>query len=210
MSVFRRKRKKIKIVFILLSYILVYAIGKFYGHMERMHPGVAEDLKQTVKSLLWKVESLQVKHDTPYIPPTFWQKHKGMWESDFRFYFHGSEEQYLLREAFSIYDENMFATALITSCLIESFRFGKGPKPSEKTISAAVSSLEKYHNKKLNYINSLMTFWPQRYDKTHEMWKSYSANRLYYSELIVSTAEKILKVEVKGIADVMEKFHKSL
>ncbi|KAH3782483.1 hypothetical protein DPMN_160398 [Dreissena polymorpha] len=84
-----------------------------------------------------------------------------MWESDVRFYYHGHEELFLMREAFKIYDDNMFATAWIASCILESFHYGNGPKPTEEAMTAAVRSIAEYHDKNANYSNSLMTFWPK-------------------------------------------------
>lgn len=167
------------------------------------------DIQLTVEALFRQVESSQAKRDSPYIPPMFWQKNKGMWESDVRFYFHGHEEMFLLREAFSIFDDNMFATAWIASCLLESFRYGNGPKPSEEMITNAVLSIEEYHNKNVNYSNSLMTFWPQKYNSTYKTWVSYPINLHHFFDLASSTNfttfEEILrKIGLKDVADIME------
>ncbi|KAH3781357.1 hypothetical protein DPMN_159184 [Dreissena polymorpha] len=145
-----------------------------------------DDVKNTVNSLFKKVTSEQVKHDSQFVPPVFWEKKRGMWESDVRFYFHGHEDLFLMREAFSIYDDNMFATAWIASCLLESFRYGNGPKPSEEAITAAVMSIEEYHNKNVNYSNSLMTFWPQKYNATFQAWSSYPYNLHHFFHLATS------------------------
>ncbi|XP_060587318.1 uncharacterized protein LOC132742840 [Ruditapes philippinarum] len=196
------------VTFVTLSYIGLIAVNADYNS-----DGVS-DIKSTVESLFRRVESLQVKQDTPYIPPMFWQKHRGMWESDVRFYFHGHEELFLFREAFSIYDDNMFATAWITSCLLETFRYGNGPKPSEEMITAAILSIEEYHNKNVNYSNSLMTFWPQKYNATFKAWSSYPLNLHHFFDLAASfnatTLEEILdKVGLKDIAEIMERLLKS-
>jgi len=127
------------------------------------------DVKSTVTSLFNTVTSEQTKRDAPFIPPLFWEKKRGMWESDVRFYFHGHEDLFLLREAFRIYDDNMFATAWITSCLLEAFRYGDAPQPSDESITAAVLAIEEYHNKNVNYSNSLMTFWPQKYNASFQV-----------------------------------------
>ena len=167
-----------------------------------------KDIKSTVEGLFRKVQSAQAKQDVPYIPPTFWQKHKGMWESDVRFYFHGRPELFLMREGFSIYDDNMFATAWITSCLLEAYRYGNATKPSDDMITAAVLSIREYHNKNVNYSNSLMTFWPQEYNTTYQTWTSYPLNLHHFFTLAASTNftefEKILeKLGLKDVADIM-------
>lgn len=174
----------------------------------------AVNLKTTVESLFNTIQSLQVKQDRPFIPPLFWQKRRGMWESDVRFYFHGHEELFLLREAFSVYDDNMFATTWITSCLLEAFRYGNAPKPSEDTIMAAVLSVREYHNKNVNYSNSLMTFWPQKYNDTYKAWSSYPENLHHFFDLAASTNfttfEEILeKVGLRDIAEIMERLLKT-
>lgn len=173
-----------------------------------------EFLRTTVESLFRMVQSEQVKQDRSFIPPLFWEKKKGMWESDVRFYFHGHEELFLLREAFSVYDDNMFATAWITSCLLESFRYGNGVKPSEEMITDAVLSIREYHNKNVNYSNSLMTFWPQKYNDTYKAWNSYPINLHHFFDLAASTNftqfEKMLeKIGLKDVVDIMERLLKS-
>ena len=57
-----------------------------------------------------------------------------------------------------MYDDSMFATAWITICLLETFRYGNGPKPSEDQIMSAILAIREYHNKNVDFANSLMTF----------------------------------------------------
>ena len=173
-------------------------------------PKSREQLRTTVESLFNLVQSKQAKQDRSFIPPLFWEKHKGMWESDVRFYFHGHEELYLMREAFSVYDDNMFATAWITSCLLESFRYGNGVKPSEEMMTSAIMSIKEYHNKNLDYANSLMTFWPQKYNETYKAWTSYPINLHHFFDLAASTnftsfEEELDKIGLKDVADIMKR-----
>ena len=144
------------------------------------------DIRSTVEDLFKRVESLQIKKDTPFRPPLFWEKHKGMYESDVKFYFHGHEDLFLLRETFKVYDDNMFATAWITSCLLETFRYGKGPKASEEQITSAILAIREYHDKNVNFSNSLMTFWPQKYNATSDAWESYPTNLHKFFDLAMS------------------------
>ena len=199
-----------KTLLLLVCACVAFFAPKVHGFVKK--PDI-KDVKSTVQSLFDRVSSLQEKRDTPYIPPMFWQKHKGMWESDVRFYFHGHEELFLLREAFSIYDDNMFATAWITSCLLETFRYGNGPKPSEDMIVSAVLAIEEYHNKNANYSNSLMTFWPQKYNATYKTWNSYPLNLHHFFELAADTNitnfEKILNETGFGdISEIMSRLQK--
>ena len=135
-----------------------------------------EGFQSTVDAVFRKVKSLQVKEDVPFRKPLFWEKHKGMYESDVKYYFHGKEDLYLFREAFRVYDDNMFATAWITICLLETFRYGNGPKPSEDQIMSAIFAIREYHNKNVDFANSLMTFWPQQYNDTYKAWQSFPRN----------------------------------
>ena len=144
------------------------------------------DIRSTVDTLFKRVESLQIKKDTPFKPPLFWEKHKGMYESDVKFYFHGAEDLFLLRDMFKVYDDNMFATAWITSCLLETFRYGKGPKASEEQITSAILAIREYHDKNVNFANSLMTFWPQKFNATSNAWESYPTNLHKYFDLAMS------------------------
>ncbi|KAK3602721.1 hypothetical protein CHS0354_017164 [Potamilus streckersoni] len=155
-----------------------------------------DPLRQTIQRLFDKVHSLQVKRDEPYFPPLFWEKHKGMYESDVKFYFHGRPDMTFLRHAFKVYDNNMFATTWITSSLLEAYKFGNGPKPSEEQIMPAVAFLQDYHDKNRNYSNSLMSFWPQRYNTTSKTWTSYPDNLHNFFDLAgdvnLTKFEKIL------------------
>lgn len=57
-------------------------------------------------------------------------------------------------------------------------RFGKAPKPSESQIKSAVEAINLYHDKNRNYANSIMTFWPQVYNRTLYSWQSTPQNLL--------------------------------
>ena len=80
----------------------------------------------------------------------------------------------------------MFATAWITSCLLETFRYGNGPKPSEEQITSAILAIKEYHDKNVDYANSLMTFWPQKYNATSAAWESYPINLHKFFALAMS------------------------
>ncbi|KAK3602723.1 hypothetical protein CHS0354_017166 [Potamilus streckersoni] len=167
-----------------------------------------------VGELFRRVEAMQVKKDEPFIPPLLWEKHKGMYESDIKFYFHGHLDLYLFREAFKVYDDNMFNTAWITQCLLEAYMYGNSPKPSDEQIFSSVKSIKEYHNKNLNYSNSLMTFWPQQYNETTKTWVSYPVNLHNFFELAgdfnATFLETILKdLGFADLASIMERLMKS-
>lgn len=167
------------------------------------------DFQSTVEAIFKKVKSLQVKEDVPFRKPLFWEKHKGMYESDVKEYFHGKEDLYLFRKMFRVYDDNMFATAWITSCLLETFRYGNGPKPSEDQIMSAILSIREYHNKNVDFANSLMTFWPQKYNNTYRAWQSYPRNLRHLLDFAATVngteLDKILdKLGLHDIAEIMD------
>ena len=172
-----------------------------------------QDIDTTVEALFRTVESLQVKKDRPFEWPLIWEKHKGMYESDVKFYFHGAEDMFLFREAFKVYDDNMFATSWITICLLETFLYGNGPKPSEEQIISAILSIREYHDKNVDFSNSLMTFWPQKYNATEKAWQSYPVNLHHFFSLAGSMnatdLEKLLeKIGLKDIAAVVDRLMK--
>ncbi|KAJ8320068.1 hypothetical protein KUTeg_001655 [Tegillarca granosa] len=141
-------------------------------------PSVTSDFGATIGNLSLRIQQAQVKRETESRPPFFWHKEKGLYESDVKLYFHGDYEMYNLRREFGIFDNNMFATAWITIGLLEAYRFGNAPKPSESQIKSAVEAINLYHDKNKNYANSLMTFWPQVYNRTLYAWQSTPQNLL--------------------------------
>ncbi|KAL3861277.1 hypothetical protein ACJMK2_007320 [Sinanodonta woodiana] len=170
----------------------------------------ADPLDTTIQRLFDKIYSLQVKRDEPFIPPLFWEKHKGMYESDVKFYFHGGPDMTLFRHSFKVYDDNMFATSWITSCLLEAYKFGNGPKPSEEQIVSAVASLKAYQDKNLNYTNSLMAFWPQHYNSTSKTWVSYPDNLHNFFEIVgdfnwTKVEDFLKKLGFSDVALIMER-----
>ena len=176
--------------FLLLASIIIAASALVIA--EQTAP---TDVSSTVEKLFEKVTSQQVKEDAPFRAPLFWEKKKGMYESDVRFYFHGSEEMCLLREAFRVYDGNMFATAWITSSLLETFRYGNGPKPSEEQLTSAILAIREFHDKNVDYANSLMTFWPQKYNGTNKAWQSYPINLHHFFDLAATmNATELAKI----------------
>ena len=169
----------------------------------------AKDFRSTVDALFEKVKSQQVQEDVPFRPPLFWEKHKGMYESNVKYYFHGAEDLFIFREAFRVYGDNMFATAWITSCLLETFRYGNGPKPSEDQIKSAILAIREHRDKNVDFANSLVTFWPQKYNETSKAWQSYPRNLhhlLDFAATVNATElEKILdKLGLHNIAEIMD------
>lgn len=124
-------------------------------------PPSENDISETVTKLFETVRGMQASKTMQPAPPIEWGKFKGNYESDVKLYFHGNSTMSALRYMFKVFDNNMFATAWITSCLVEAHRYGKAPKPSEDQIIMAVDAIMNHRNKNLKYENSIMAFWPQ-------------------------------------------------
>ena len=128
------------------------------------------NIEDTIQQLFEKVKSLQVTRDSVAIPPFVWAKFRGVYESDVKLNFHGSPTETAMRYLFGVWDNNMFATAWVTSCLLEAYHFGNAPKPTEEQIMMSLEYMHNnYRNKNLNYTNSIMAFWPQLYDEHYEV-----------------------------------------
>jgi hypothetical protein len=97
---------------------------------------------------------------------------RGQFESDVRFYFHGAADMALMRHKFKIYDDNMFATSWVMSCLLEAYKYGNAPRPAQEQIEWTMEVIGNYHDKNRNFSNSLMTLWPEVYNSTVKTWQS--------------------------------------
>jgi len=135
-------------------------------------------IEKTIHRLSTKLRDMQQKQTIPSNLPFTFAKDKGLYESDVKLYFHGSFEFYLIREIFSIFDNNMFASAWITSAILEAYQYGNAPKPSEEQIMRTVDALSRYEDKNSNLSNSIRTFWPQIYNNTIKVWQSTPKNLL--------------------------------
>ncbi|XP_033764341.1 LOW QUALITY PROTEIN: uncharacterized protein LOC117345375 [Pecten maximus] len=169
------------------------------------------DVEATVTELFKRIKLMQVQRTVPSIPPVFWGKFRGIYESDVRQYFHGNPDMSALRYEFEVFDNNMFATAWITSCLLEAYRYGKAPKPSEEQINMSIQILMDNHNEKnSNYTNSIMAFWPQEYDEAYQSWVSTPINLLSMfnaTDLINWNAvyAEMEKLGLKDVVDIMKR-----
>ena len=150
-------------------------------------PSSPSDLKSTVRKLFDNLELLQVKRDRPFIAPMLWQEDKGVYPSDVRLNFVGSPEVSVLRNLIWVFDNNMFATAWISSTLLEAYRYATAPRPFDNQMIMALDVIAKHRNYNVNYTNSIMAFWPQAFDVNASLWVSTPANLLdafqVYSQL---------------------------
>ena len=81
-----------------------------------------------------------------------------------------SSELVLLRDIFSVFDNNAFVTLWVSSILLEAARFRDGPSPMEDQLLHALEAVNTYHDK--NYVpeDGVLVFWPQIYNSTTGVW----------------------------------------
>ncbi|XP_056012965.1 uncharacterized protein LOC125647004 isoform X2 [Ostrea edulis] len=137
------------------------------------------DISSTIKKLFVRVKQSQVQKSTKGFPPFSWQKEKGLFESHVKLYFHGSFSEFILREGFEIFDNNNFATAWITTALLEIHCLGSnGTYIDEELIFNAVKAMGNFVDKNHQFNTSIETFWPQEYNETVDTWQSTPTNLL--------------------------------
>ncbi|XP_062606158.1 uncharacterized protein LOC134267966, partial [Saccostrea cucullata] len=138
----------------------------------------ASNLTSTINALFHKLQNMQTTRYNPAVPPLVWAKFPGSYESDVKMYFHGDPVDSTLRYSFGVFDNNMFATAWVTTCLLEAYNFGKAPKPTAQMLDLSINFIMDHHNKNLNYTNSIMAFWPQIYNEQAKGYVSTPVNLL--------------------------------
>ncbi|KAK3105161.1 hypothetical protein FSP39_018512 [Pinctada imbricata] len=156
-----------------------------------------------------KISQSQVKRQTIEYPPLSWKRDKGLYDSRVKLNFHGSPQMALMRDEFEIFDNNMFATSWVTSCLLEAHLYGEGLMPNKEDLQLAISAINQFHDHNSPHNTSLMTFWPQSLNKTTGMWISTPENLLALFDLTdhfpLKTVESLLHmIGLSSIADVME------
>lgn len=134
----------------------------------------ADDL---IGKLLEQISASQVQNDSSFsIFPFTWEQQKGTYTNYVKLNFHGSEQYYLLRDMMSVPDNNLFAPAWVSLCLMEAHIFGKAPRPTEDQLMKALSAIDQYRNRNVPYRNSEMTFWPQKWNATAKFYQSSPDN----------------------------------
>ncbi|ESO84294.1 hypothetical protein LOTGIDRAFT_236277 [Lottia gigantea] len=144
---------------------------------------VSESTDELVARLLAKVEDSQVTKAKKFFPVLEWQEDLGVYKSEVKLYFHGPEDLALIRDKFHVFDNNMFVTSWVSSCLLEAYRYGGAPKPSPTHLKLALDSINGYRNKDRKFENSIMSFWPQAYNSTSNTYISTPVNLLKLIDL---------------------------
>ena len=162
-----------------------------------------------VRELFDLLEVMQVKQDRPFISPGLWQEDKGLYPSFVRLNFVGAPEVSALRELISVFDNNMFASAWITSALLEAHYYGAAPRPSDQQVVMALDAIAQHRDRNVNHTTSVMAFWPQAYDVNTTLWVSTPANLLdafqVFDQLPWDNIDKFL--EKLGLKDVENFLH---
>lgn len=127
------------------------------------------NLTTTVNVLFQRLQDMQATRYTPGVPPLVWTKFPGVYESDVKMYFHGAPVDSTLRYTFGVFDNNMFATAWVTTCLVEAYKYGNAPKPTREMLDSAIDFIMEHRNKNAGFNNSIMAFWPQLYDANYKV-----------------------------------------
>ena len=122
--------------------IVFYVTISFYGQ-GGFGSALEDDIQTVIESLSQKISENQVKRATKEFPPLLWEKDKGVYDSYVKLNFHGSPQMAFMRDSFEIFDNNMFATAWITSCLLEANLYGRATKPKEDDIQISVEAISK-------------------------------------------------------------------
>ncbi|XP_067659236.1 uncharacterized protein [Haliotis asinina] len=136
------------------------------------------DLLLSAQLSLYEVRDLQVPKTKHAFPPFQWDEEQGIWPSDVKMNFHGDPDYALFREVFGIFDNNMFATAYITACVAETRRYLDKPwyNNTSDMLTNGINAIRRHHDLNVNYSNSLMTFWPQTFNKDTNAYNSYPVN----------------------------------
>eukprot|EP00386_Alphamonas_edax_P011187 GDKI01035570.1.p1 GENE.GDKI01035570.1~~GDKI01035570.1.p1 ORF type:complete len:250 (-),score=96.18 GDKI01035570.1:99-848(-) len=123
-----------------------------------------------IDELLTKVEDLQVKKDTSFVPFVSFIQKKGSWMSDIKLNFMGKPQENLPR-TLNCPDNNAFVPTWVTTCLLEAHAYGKVPRHArEETIRSALEMLGQYEDKNLNKGEGVLVFWPQVFNETSGVW----------------------------------------
>ena len=178
-----------------------------FRHLYNTHP---TSNGEVVRELAKWLENSQIKENRPYIFPLRWQQDKGLYPSRIKLNFVGAPYMAEVRDLFSVFDNNMFATSWITTCILEAYLYAKAPRPTDAQLSMALEAIGQYHDKNRGYSNSVMTFWPQVYNQSTKMWESTPTNLLkaydFFDIIPAKFVEEILKLlGLNGIEHELEK-----
>ncbi|KAL8564292.1 hypothetical protein ACOMHN_050903 [Nucella lapillus] len=163
------------------------------------HPSRSAARRDVVKELAKRVQESQILKDRPYRFPMTWQQDKGMYPSDIKLNLAGDPTLAFARDTASVFDNNMFASAWVTTCLLETYLYAGGPRPTDSQLTLALQAIGQYHDKNLPFNNSVMNFWPQVYNQTTGMWVSTPTNMLKSYQIFDVIPVKVLEDLLKAL-----------
>ena len=171
-----------------------------------------------IESLLDKVNSYQVLKSRNFTPPFTYAKKFGLYESEIRMNIVGDLFVSKLRNSreFGVYDNNMFVTAWIIATLLESKLYGRIDqlKINETTLEIAIEAINDFHDKNKQKQEAL-TFWPQEFNSTYDMWYCQPDNIHYLIETfeeepLNELINVLSKLHLNVFAKFIEKLKKNL
>ena len=134
-----------------------------------------------IQELAAKIDSYQVLKPVNYTPPFKWAEKLGLYRSNIRLNLFGDPVLADIRngELSSVFDNDMFSTGWIVTCLLEASIYGKGaPQVDSSRLQLALEAIGAYNNKNAdNFEKTLLrTFWPQVYNTTYKIWQQQPIN----------------------------------
>ncbi|XP_038064437.1 uncharacterized protein LOC119734887 [Patiria miniata] len=134
------------------------------------------DIEHTIGELNRRIAGLQVQRSHAYVPPVFWAKDRGVYESNIRINTYGKPWIAGFRQV-GVFDNNAFATAWVTICLLEAGQYGKGaPVPGDEPMKLALELINSHHDKNSPPGNGAVNFWPQTLNHSSGLWVSQPTN----------------------------------
>lgn len=88
----------------------------------------------------------------------------------------GGPEQVLIRDIMKFYDNNAFVTLWVVTLQLEAALLPGGPDVGEEQLSLALDAILSYHDRNRENDSSILTFWPQTFNKTSGVWVCDAAN----------------------------------
>ncbi|KAL5014190.1 hypothetical protein ScPMuIL_008460 [Solemya velum] len=166
--------------------------------------GCFQTFDTTIQNLFNAINRSQITVSESLLVPFHWRKDRGVYPSHVKANFHGPQDLATLRDSLEIFDNNMFATAWTTTCLLETFKYGKGPKPNGNQLNLALGDIVKHRDMNRAYDNSIMNFWPQMKNKTANYWQNTPVNLLEIFKLTEYLPMKIVEkiLTLMGLQDV--------
>ncbi|XP_038058841.1 uncharacterized protein LOC119730137 [Patiria miniata] len=159
-----------------VSFIVALLVSKMVGSLYGTSVDHDRDIEHTIGELNRRIAGLQVQRSHAYVPPVFWAKDRGVYESNIRINTYGKPWIAGFRQV-GVFDNNAFATAWVTICLLEAGQYGKGaPVPGDEPMKRALELINSHHDKNSPPGNGAVDFWPQTLNHSSGLWVSQPTN----------------------------------